>query len=86
MEHRVQCTDQFEAPRSVVQVPRWVRGKESATLLVGGPGGRTVPLYILGLGTSVGTPPEGHHGPGAGWYAALMNWRLWGTRFVTVGD
>ncbi|KAK4883592.1 hypothetical protein RN001_006911 [Aquatica leii] len=36
-----------------VQVPRWVRGKESATLLY--------PLYkdlLLGLGSSVGTPLE----------------------------
>lgn len=40
-----------------------MRGKESARLLVGGQGGRVVPLYILGLGTSVGTPPGGITAP-----------------------
>ncbi len=38
-----------------VKVPRWVRGRESATLLT--PIERRLPM--LGLGLSVGTPPEG---------------------------
>ena len=38
-----------------VMVPHWVRGKESAAIL--SPVER--PLHMLGLGMSVGTPPEG---------------------------
>lgn len=38
-----------------VKVPHWVRGEESVTMLYP----REEPMFMLGLGGSVGTPPEG---------------------------
>jgi len=42
-----------------VMVPRWVRGRESAAIV----SPTTQPLHMLGLGMSVGTPPEGITAP-----------------------
>ena len=38
-----------------VMVPKWVRGEESATLI----SPRAMPLHMIGLGRSVGTPKKG---------------------------
>jgi len=44
-----------------VQVPHWVRGRESAELVAwpGQPEGTRMPLVLSTLGSSVATPPEG---------------------------
>ena len=45
--------------REKVMVPHWVRGRESATMLQP----RVESLHMLGLGRSIGTPPEGITAP-----------------------
>jgi Peptidase family M28/PA domain len=46
-----------------VVVPRWVRGNESGAMMTSGPGAVNRPLHMLGLGMSVGTPPDGITAP-----------------------
>ncbi len=56
---RLKRDGQEHVHREPVMVPRWVRGRESATMLKP----RVEPLHMLGLGRSVGTPPEGITAP-----------------------
>ncbi len=55
----LQKDGQENVHREKVMVPHWVRGAESATMLEP----RQVTLTMLGLGGSVGTPPEGITAP-----------------------
>jgi carboxypeptidase Q len=51
--------DELEDVRAEpVKVPHWVRGKESAEIVAP----RRSPLVMLGLGNSIGTPPDGVEG------------------------
>jgi carboxypeptidase Q len=43
--------------------PHWERGEESAELIAPLIGGRAHPMKMMGLGRSVGTPPEGIEAP-----------------------
>ncbi|MCE9635447.1 MAG: M20/M25/M40 family metallo-hydrolase [Planctomycetes bacterium] len=60
--------DGLDARQEFVAVPHWIRGRESATAaVVSATGGSAAPgssreLRMLGLGNSVGTPPEGVEG------------------------
>jgi hypothetical protein len=49
------AADGLESRLEPVTVPAWIRGRESAVLVEP----REVELHMLGLGNSVGTPPEG---------------------------
>ncbi|MBI3268261.1 MAG: M20/M25/M40 family metallo-hydrolase [Planctomycetes bacterium] len=53
--HALEADGQENVRREPVRVPKWVRGRESLALVE--PEKR--PLAMLGLGGSVGTPPEG---------------------------
>lgn len=56
---KLQSDGQENAHREKVMVPRWVRGRESLTMVQP----RAARMPMLGLGRSVGTPPEGITAP-----------------------